>query len=260
MRSVKAVTVFVAVLACAARAQEKKASSPDATRQTKPVPNWTEKDELPLLRADRIKPVRDAESFGDVIGGLRLQYPKGGGKPRPATEPPFSTDEQAVAAARAWLTAHFGHLQEGASLEVKTVYRSSSGRPKPANDSDIGHTIVFCEHFRGIPTDNYTTVCITGKTQISATVDIRRYTPVESPKRIVDAAAAKEVWRKGLAAHESTAATLDNLRRRRSQGLSSCGCPRAGFATDSTFLAPTWNVDGGIMMVDGHSGEPWVND
>ena len=83
--------------------------------------NWSEADELPLLLRTTIRPVKDAAEFSTEHGDFN--YPR---KPRlscGATEKPFEKDDEAVVAARAWITEHFGQSPAIYITEGRT-YRS----------------------------------------------------------------------------------------------------------------------------------------
>jgi hypothetical protein len=264
----------ISVLLCTACVQEKNrapSEEPASTQENSPArikevnregnSDWTSEDELPLLRADLIAPQKDAKLF--AVERSRLRYPKERKTPTAPMEKPFQTDKQAVAAAQDWIQEHFGQLPEGVSLKATEVHRSSSGRSNPEFDWDVGHTIFLRAYYHGIPAYNVSIVYITGKTLINATIDLRRYTPLETRKHIVDASTAKRAWRKIIAAREDSAETLKQFDANVKPTLSFAWSPAANndVGIEYDVLAPTWVLDEAeLFMVDGHSGKPWLND
>ncbi len=149
-------------------ATEGRTGSPKAA--TEKTGDWSEADELPLLARTAIRPIKNAADFSILLGDI-LQYPR---EPRPlrAKEEPFEKDADAIAAARAWITAHFGQLPQTISLEVTRIDRSPLGRPKPTFGLYEGHIIVFRERYHGLPTDSGPVIYIAGRTQFAATVEL----------------------------------------------------------------------------------------
>jgi hypothetical protein len=253
-----AFVLCVSLLSCMSCTQEtSRKNSPDA----KGIRAWTAKDRLPLLRADLVTPKKNVDLFAIEMSVVR--YPKDQMQPTPPAEKPFETDKQAVAAAKDWINEHFGDLPEGVSLKATEVHHSSSGRPTPAFDWDSGHTIILRAYYNGIPTYNVSIVSITGKTQINGTIDLRRYTPLETQNHVVDASTAERAWRKIIADRENSAEILKQFDANVKPQLSFAWSPMANsdVGLEYDVLAPTWVLDEAeLFMVDGHSGKAWYND
>jgi hypothetical protein len=195
--------VVVVILSCGCQVKDATgpSKSPASTLPTNvaepissdsPPSGWTKHDALPLLAAKRLRPIAEVENFRDRSS---FRYPR---EPdvRPPEEEPFDDDKDAIAAATAWIVAHFGQLPPHTSLEVRELNHSSSGREMPAFDWDRGHTVSFRQHFHGIPTDQYAVVYITGKTRFSASVSLSSFDSVpDSGKPIVSEGAAIKAWR-----------------------------------------------------------------
>ena len=145
--------------------------------------NWTAEDHLPLLSGKLLRPIADAADFR--IDENAVRYPRDP-TPKPSGETPFPNDDDASAAARKWINAHFGPLPRAVSLEITGIQHSSSGRDKPAFEWDHGHTIAFREVYRGIPTGGFAIIYVTGRTHFSATVQLYSYEAIpDSAKAIV---------------------------------------------------------------------------
>lgn len=261
MKNVFAFPITVALIGCIACTQESAPARNKDAESKNHIRDWTPEDELPLLRADLITPQRDSKLF--AIEPNRVKYLQNSGVSSPIHEVPFLTDDQAVAAAKKWITRNFGKLPEDVCLKATRVLHSSSGRPKPAFDWDIGHTITLRAYYRGIPTDNTTVIYITGRTKITGTIDLRRYTPLKTRGHIVDAEAAKRAWRKVIAPRKDAAEVLKHLDTKTKPRLLFVWSPKANSDVKLSYdvLAPTWVLDDEErIMVDGHSGNPWIND
>jgi hypothetical protein len=227
----------------------------------KPADNWSEADELPLLARTTIRPIRNADEFSIEPGEIR--YPR---EPRPlrATERPFEKDDDAVTAARAWITAHLGRLPKGTSLDVVRIDHSSSGRDKPAFGWDQGHTIVFREQYHGLPTDSTAVIYLAGRTQFDASLGLHTFSPIPgTAKRIVDKAAALKAWQDRIKEKGYSASVLAEY------GYGKNAKPRLVYVWSkvhylqrhSDVIAPTWALDReGKFLVDGHTGAAWLND
>jgi Leucine-rich repeat (LRR) protein len=228
--------------------------------------HWSESDFLPMLTGTLIRPTSEAANF-DFVAPYCFEYPRGAytgaTKPRRATEEPFPTDAEAVAAARAWIKAHFGELPRYTTLDVKRIDHSSSGRPKPAFDWDQGHTILLREKYRGIPVAGSALIYITGRTQFRASVTLRTFSPVPgSAKRVVDKETAVKAWRTKLEKRGADAAALAEFDKNAKPRLVYIGSPKSNPPdSKSDVLAPTWAIDPDErMLVDGHDGAAWLND
>jgi len=235
-----------------------------ACAQKAPAP-LTERDPLPLLTRREIAPRHEVEKFTGGNGSYRFIDPSA---QQPPKEPPFEADAQAVAAAQAWIAAHFGEMPSGVTLQVKTIDHSSSGRAAPAYDWDHGHTISFTELYRGIPTDSGAIIYITGRTSFNATIDLYEYFPVSgSERKIVSGEVAsksfRDLWVK--AGHSLSADELAQWDRTVKPRLVYVWSPltselQTGAQTDKC-TAPTWALDTeGRIMVDGQTGKIWEND
>jgi hypothetical protein len=221
--------------------------------------SWSEADELPLLLRTTIRPIKDAAEF--AIEPCEIRYPR---EPRPPlpTEKPFEKDDDAVAAARAWITSHFGRLPQDISLEVTRIDHSSSGRPKPAFDWDQGHTIVFRALYRGLPTDSHAVIYITGRSRFGASLELHTFSPIPgTAQRIIDKAAALKAWRTRIKQSGEDAAALAACEKNGNPRLVYVWSPKANVGGNSRILAPTWALDREErFMVDGRTGIAWFND
>lgn len=237
------------------------AADPGTGGASKQTGKWAATDELPLLTRTLIRPIRDAAEFSADLSSLKFPRER---KPLPPTEKLFEKDDDAVAAARAWITAHFGELPQGISLEVQSIDHSSSGRPKPVSDWDQGHTINFREQYHGIPTDGFAVIYITGRTKFAATVKLHTYSPIPgSAKRIIDKPAAVKAWQDRIKEKGYDLKALGWY------GYEKDAKPRLTYVwsnvhylkTHTDVIAPTWALDrDDKFMVDGHSGVAWLND
>jgi hypothetical protein len=227
----------------------------------KQTDNWSPADELPLLVQTLICPIKDAADFSKSLGGLK--YPRERRPVRPA-EKPFEKDVDAVAAAKTWITAHFGQLPQDTLLVTTSIDHSSSGRSKPAFDWDEGHTIVFRETYNGIQTDSFAVIYITGQTRFNASVKLHTYTPIPgTAKRIVDKAVALKAWQDRIKEKGYDAKTLAGY------GYERNAKPRLVYVWSkvhyrqrhSDVIAPTWALGReSKLMVDGQTGLAWLND
>jgi len=225
------------------------------------VPPWPKDGTLPLLVAKKMRPIADAGKFKDD------GYFKYLGKrdPQPPREEPFATDEAAIAAAQQWIVAHFGELPPHSSLKVKALDHSSSGRPQPAFDWDRGHTITFTQLFRGIPTDRFAVIYITGQTQFSASVSLCSFEPLpRSRKPVVNANVAikalRDVYEK-MNVGPKFLAEFDKKAHAKMSYVWSPEANRDHLLDEIDVLAPTWVIDDEErLVVDAHTGKPWMND
>jgi hypothetical protein len=215
---------------------------------------------LPLLQAELITPRRNTEMFS--IQTRRVLFPRHREDPKPPTDRPFDSDEQATAAARHWIDSHFGPLPEQVALKVVKVWRSSSGNDKPEYDWDIGHTIVFASYYAGVKTDRRSVVYITGRSRYTCDCDLRHFTPIAPRKEIIDAEVGKGAWVRRLE-REGASVKEVQLFRTKAVGRLEYVVSRKHTHPDqrTLILAPTWIFDpDATLMVDGHSGETWRND
>lgn len=221
---------------------------------------WSETDSLPLLTRKLLQPITEQSKFDDSMGILNFRNSP---KPRPPTEEPFATDAEAVNAAQAWIESHFGKLVPALRLELKHVDHSSSGGPTPRFDWDRGHTIVFKEIYRGIPTDGGAVIYITGRTKFSASISLYSYAPVAgSGKPLVTKQAAIAAWRTLLKQRGSASDVLARFDNGVQPHLLYVWSPLANRgSTGEEFVVPTWALEQeDLYMVDGHTGKAWYND
>jgi hypothetical protein len=223
--------------------------------------NWSEADDLPLLAQAIIRPINPAEFSADIDEGF--SYPRQPG-PLHATEKPFEHDDDAVAAARSWITAKFGRLPQGVSLGVDRIDHSSSGRPEPAFGWDQGHTIVFREIYCGIPTDSGVVIYIAGKTKYAASVKLHAYSSIPgTAKRIVGKAAAVKAWEDRIKqkGYDATLLAQFGYQKNLKPRLVYVWSPKYNVGGRSNVVAPTWELGRDCKcMVDGQSGIAWLND
>jgi hypothetical protein len=175
-------------------------------------------------------------------------------------EVPFKNDKEAVEVATKWLTLHFGKLGTGVELSVIGIQHSSSGHEKPVYDWDFGHTISFTANYRGIRTDHGAVVYITGKTDISATVELFKYTTLGKRRSLVSAADSKKALLTRLSKQKNTV-DLQKWIKSKKPELRFVWSPAANAKVDYEYdvLAPSW-MFGDRYAVDGFTGAPWVND
>jgi hypothetical protein len=261
MKHINILAVIVAFPFAVAHGQESPPLSDKADRAAKKLPDWSERDELPRLNGQLMRPIRKADEF--EIGNSSVRHPKNPQPVEPPTEPPYATDDAAVRAAMNWLRDHFGELPEGVTLKATEVLHSSSGREKPEFDWDVGHTIHLRAAYRGIPTEDGAVIYIRGKSQIHGTIFLRRYTPMGMPRPVIEAAKAKDAWRRIVAARENPEEALKQFEAQAKPRLMFVWSSEANRdVQDSDWIVtPTWVLDDEeLIMVDGHSGKPWFND
>ncbi len=103
------------------------ASSPEAA-QTTTQADWSTQDSLPLLKCVLIRPIKSPERF--AVDALSVDFPKDKSM-LPVTGPPgepFARNEDAVAAARAWIVEYFGQLPDGIELRLRNVHSPGVGK------------------------------------------------------------------------------------------------------------------------------------
>jgi hypothetical protein len=228
----------------------------------RPAPPRPNDDTLPLVVATRMQPIADGNNFKDDYGYFR--YPAEP-DPQPPKEEPFATDEAAIAAAQQWIVAHFGTLPPHTSLKVKSLEHSSSGHPRAAFDWDHGHTITFTQLFRGIPTDRFAVIYITGRTQFSASVSLCSFEPLpRSRKPVVNQNVAikalRDVYEK-MNVGPKFLAEFDKTAHAKMSYVWSPEANRDHLLDDVDVLAPTWVINAEErLVVDAHTGKPWMND
>jgi hypothetical protein len=260
----------VALICVGCQSRESAITSPSTTTQARPESkesanssvDWTKSGSLPLLVRKRVRPLVNAADFADE--SLYFRYPREPNTP-PPTEEPFDTDEDAIAAAVKWLVDQFGELPPDTSLQVTSLEHSSSGHSKAVFDWDRGHTITFEQRFNGIPTDSHTVIYITGRTQFSASVSLCSFDPVpESRKEIVDEGVAIKALRDVYENAKAGPEVLEQFDKKAHAKLEYLWSPKANQSSgldEMNILAPTWVINGEKrVVVDGHSGKPWVND
>jgi len=234
------------------------ATAPAAPQSAPRSSDWTAGDPLPLLERKLMLPVVELPEFkvsSDIVVYRR--------PPMPPTESPFPTDDAAITAARSWIETSFGALPAGVSLEVKRINHSSSGREKPEFDWDHGHTIVFCEKYRGVATDGGAVIYLTGRTQFSASVFLFSYKTISgTAKTLVDKKDGVAAWRARFQQRPDAKEILPQFDKKAAPKLKYVWSPPANRGPDGRdVIAPTWVLDDeDTIMVDGHTGEAWFND
>ena len=226
------------------------------------APQLPDDGKLPLLVATKLRPIADVGNFKDEYGYFKYTTEP---DPQLPKEEPFATDEAAIAAAQQWIIAHFGELPAYTSLELKSLEHSSSGHPQSVHAWDRGHTISFRQTYRGMPTDKFAIIYITGRTQFSASVCLCSFAPLSnSAKPVVSAKFAIKALRdvyEGMDIGSEFLAQFDN---EATAILSYVWSPEANEVHSlktAAVLAPTWVIDNDErLLVDAHTGKPWMND
>jgi hypothetical protein len=217
---------------------------------------------LPLLSCRGLKPILEDDEFTHR-DGLSFDFPKKLNL-KPPTEEPFSTDAEAVSAAVEWVVHHFGPIPPRTSIEVTRVLHSSSGSEKPRYSWDRGHTITLHQFYDKIPTEIGSVIYITGRTRFSGHVEMATIEPVRgSARKLVTKEAAVKAWRTTGAGRGATKEELDKFEKRLKPRIEYVWSPTRNADLDDgpQIYAPTWvMIEGEPLMVDGHTGKPWVND
>jgi hypothetical protein len=218
---------------------------------------WSDADALPVLRQKLITPVAEVSKFkvstSDVTFNEIME---------PKADDPFPSDEEAVVFARAWIERHFGRLPSSTSIAADKVLHSTSGHEQPAFDWDRGHTITFRERFHGMPTDGFAIVYVPGRNELSVHSHLYSYEPIpDSAKKVIKKDAAVAAWRALYAKRPDAKEALPVFDKKVSPKLKYVWSSVANRGHDDDIIAPTWVLDDeGLLMVDGHTGEPWYND
>jgi hypothetical protein len=222
--------------------------------------------ELPVLARSLIHSIHSNPSF--IISGNQVSFAYG--RPLDAerlAQPPYTSDADAVAAARLWINANFGEPPAGVSLRASTVHFTApvsggAGRaPSPGNAEDC--SIVFQERYRGICTDGYVVVHLARRTVFSASVSLFSYDVVPaSAKVVVRKSTATDAWWSRFQQLPDAQKIIREFPRFGDPKLEYVWSPLANQGHDkNNLVAPTWVLDEeGKMMVDGHTGAVWFND
>lgn len=223
--------------------------------------NWTNTSDLPILRADPIKP-KDATKFKhDGVMGYWFPSIEMGAKM--IREKTIGDEKHTIEAAKAWITDQFGEFPDGVSLRTEKVHTKTAyenGRP-----SDVGfeRTIAFVSCYRGLPTAHRSVVTITDGSNINGYVNLRSYTPVGQAFPIKSSSDAKLAWRKVFLAQGESKETLNLLDNHTTPRLIFVYAPRANSEVGLEYevVSPTWVLDEAERyMVDARSGKPWLDD
>lgn len=211
---------------------------------------------LPRLLVNGRAPIVGAEHFTADGRAWKLPLPTGR-----AQEAPFTSDADAVAAAKQWLVAHFGPLPPETGLDAVSVRHSAGGRDDEASRlAHPGHTVVLQQTWRGIPTRITSVVYIAGRSDFGGHFEFASFEPVagsESPVIGVAAAVAAVLnWARTNGGLDDAA--LDALRRRLQPRLEYVYSPVRDeqFDLDPLYFDPTWGFGDGLM-VDAVNGAVW---
>ncbi|MEX0715181.1 MAG: hypothetical protein WD066_01270 [Planctomycetaceae bacterium] len=226
--------------------------------------DWTKAETLPLIRATPLRPIAAADEFKARSGGFGYEFPREYRDPEPPEEEPYASDEEAVAAAIRWIERHFGKSPAHTSLRATRIQHSSSGQDRPRYDWDRGHTIVFEQTYRGLPTDRYAVVYITGRTRFKVDLDVCEFQPIEnSGRKIVGPEDGVAAWRKGFEDQGASPEDLAEFDKNVSPRLSFVWSPQENLRADRDrtvqILAPNWDLFDGAM-IDAYTGKPWRDD
>ncbi|MBI3817392.1 MAG: hypothetical protein HY286_01780 [Planctomycetes bacterium] len=175
------------------------APEPDASTKPSSGPQMLDM-KLPTLIFHAAKPIFESDQFEDEDedeGEGTFRYPKVRQiPPKPPSEPPYATDDEAVEGAKNWIIQHFGPLPPNVNYVAKSVQHSSSGQDKPQFDWDRGHTIRLQLTYKDIPMDEASILYITGKTQFDGYVTFGTFEeksgsakPIITKEAAVDSAA-----------------------------------------------------------------------
>lgn len=130
---------------------------------------------LPRLRCEVVQPLRPSAQFTAGWGQVNC---RGDHPPTPAPESPFPTDLEAERHLREWLRENFGPLPTDTELQVESVQHSASGGDRPRYDWDAGHTFVFVQTWRGIPTDRTAVLYLQGRSKVFGMLSLSRFTGI----------------------------------------------------------------------------------
>lgn len=207
--------------------------------------------ELPRLRGETMLPLHPSARFSSGWGSVEVISADSPHEAAP--EPPFATDQEAERFLRGWLLDTFGPLPDDTALRTTSVDHSASGGERPQHDWDRGHTFVFVQTWRDMPTDRVTVLYLRGRSMVNGTVGLARFTPkAQSIRPILTEDAART----------QLALVLRELGQ---DTAMAADCPmhlefvwEEGDETSSV-LRPVWMMGDGPGLLDAVTGAPGRN-
>jgi hypothetical protein len=248
---------------CLAQSQPATTSLAAPGASLKPVSeDWSKKASLPILKCDVLRPIKSPELFAIDALSVSLPKDKSALPMKGAVEKPFEKDDEAVAAARAWIVEYFGPTPEGMELRTKSVESKKWG-----SEERPGHRVEFESFYHNMELDFHCHVGLCGRSVVKCDCRLAKPQIVGRSETLVSADAAKAAWREIFARGPKGAETVKAFDRNAKPRLQYHWCPlrRPGdpeFKTpDLSLQMPTWVLDDeGLVMVDAHLGKPWFND
>lgn len=221
-----------------------------------PLADFAETDALPLLRWRPLQPVRPSlwTARTGSMAYTPLQQPDRWGEP-------YATDQEAVAAAIAFIIDQFGPLAPGVSLRPGDIDHSATGNPAPTGKGDRGHTVVLHQCYRGVMTERNAVVYIRGRTIDNASSDLATFEEMPTTaRRIVTRADATKALRQVAESYGAdSAAAFDH--RPELMLYYAYESYYGGERDDCSYAGPnwvlTWNKE---ILVGGFTGKVWRND
>ncbi|MBI3817782.1 MAG: hypothetical protein HY286_03745 [Planctomycetes bacterium] len=217
---------------------------------------------LPALRFTLSRPLKQAEAFELNVKAYISYFPLA--KSKLPLDIPFESDDEAVAAAVAWVVDHFGAPAPDVSLKVKNILHTASGEEAPATESEKGHTITFQLEYKGSPTRIDTVIYIRGRGKFAGHIAVGKFEElVGSQREIISRAQAEDRLVKSvrwpIRIHGLDVLIPNQLELK----LAYVWAPiklRGKLRLPEDTLVPTWFAPGGVICIDGFSGEVWMND
>lgn len=214
---------------------------------------------MPLLRATPLPAKSDVA--GEAHGENVVWH-----WPGPPNQEPWPTDAEAVDAVQALFGSRFGALPTDTKFVATSIQHSARGMDSASAPEDRGHTIVFMQQWRGIPTDRAVVVYIEGRSRYDLTEGACRLVPIPgTEKPLIAAAAALAALESSARAQGATPERIAEFRAGVKLHLEFAWAyehNREHSADGSSVLSPQWRIaeSSPAVYVDAFTGRVWVND